>query len=102
MLRRLQRLGEGMAAVGDLLQRIRASAEIVGPVGEIHLRPDHPDLELAGEPALADARVEYRRLEPRVAADDQQRVRALDPGDGGVEEIAGAAGRIERDAVLAA
>src|SRR4029077_881716 len=42
-------------------------------------------------PALADARIEHRRFLPRIGPDDQQRVGVLDPGDGWVEDVTGAA-----------
>ena len=54
-------------------------------------------------PALADARIQDRRFDPRVCADDQDRVGLLDAFDVGVEQIAGAAElRIELVPVLPA
>ena len=96
-----QHVGEGVA--GDGGERLGAGAEIVVSVGEVRLRPDDADREFSGAPALADARIEDRRLLARIGADDEQRVGRVDPGDGRIEQIAGAApGRIERRAVLPA
>src|SRR5262249_19122439 len=64
---------------------------------------DEADGKIAHAPALADAGVEHRRLPARVAADDQQRVGLVDPGDGGIEEIARPALLgVERRAILPA
>ena len=87
----------------EIGQRLRARAEIVVGIGQIGLLADQRDRELAGAPALADARIEHRRFAARIGADDQQRVGLLDAGDGGVEQIARPAPRrIERRAVLPA
>src|SRR6185437_12280074 len=69
---------------------------------EVELGPDRRRLEAALEPALAQPRIDDRRLEARVAADEEAGIGFFDAGDGGVEEVAGAARRIERGAVLAA
>src|SRR5262249_669570 len=54
-------------------------------------------------PALADARVEDWRLLARIGAHDEERVGRLDAGNGGVEQVGGAAELgIEGAAVLAA
>ena len=79
------------------------SCSVCGPaprcsyrIGEIELRPDHGRLcSLPLEPALAEARIDHRRFPARVGADQQAGIGLLDAGDGGVEEIAGAAARIE-------
>src|SRR5882672_4667965 len=66
-------------------------------------RPAASSASVSGAPALADARVEHRRLAARIGAHDQQRVRLLDAGDGGVEQIGRPAPfRVERLALLAA
>ena len=75
-----------MLAAGEFTERIRACAEIVVIIGEIGLGADQADLELAGAPALADARVENGSLLARVGADDQERIGLLDPGNGRIED----------------
>ena len=93
-LRRLQRLGEGMAAVGQLLQRRRPGAQILdsGRSGPAAGRSS-PTLQAAAQQALAHAGVDQRRFPARVAADQQDRIGLLDAGDGGVEQVAGRAAR---------
>ena len=99
MFGRLERFGE--FALAEIGQAFGAGAEIIVTVSQVGLFADQADREIAGAPALADAGIEHRRLAPRIGADDQQRVGALDAGDGRVEQITGAApGRIERRAVL--
>ena len=41
-------------------------------------------------PALPDARIQDRRFDPRVGADDQKGVGLFDAFNGGIEQIAGA------------
>src|SRR3546814_11869089 len=60
------------------------------------------DAEVALQEALAQPGVHQRGFPARIGADEQRRVGLLDAGDGGVEEIAGAAGRVDQGAVLAA
>ena len=97
----LQHVGEGMLAGREFAERVRAGADIVIVVGQIGLGADHADLELAGAPALADARVENGGFLARVRADDQQRIGLLDAGDGRIEDVGGAAGlRVEGVAAL--
>src|SRR5438552_13203400 len=81
-----------MLARGEIGKGIRAGADMFVAVGHIGLGADQADFELAGEPALADARVEDSRLTPRVRADDQKRVGLINAGNGRVEDIGGAAG----------
>src|SRR5256885_11915170 len=60
--------------VVDVLgQRFRARAEIRVVVCEIGLLADHADLQIAGAPALADARVEHRSEERRVGKECRSR-----------------------------
>ena len=95
----------GCEPSGDLGQRLGAGAEIVIGIGEIHLRADQPDrdLGLSMPRALEDAGIEHRRLVARIGADQQDGVGMVDAGDGGIEQIGGAAERgIEFGAVLAA
>jgi len=66
------------------------------------VRPDHAHGEALFAPALAQARVEDRRLPARVGADQEAGVGVLDSGDGGVEQIAGAPRRVDPGPVLAA
>ena len=51
--------------------------------------------------ALADARVQHRRFEARIGADQQDRIGLVDAADAGVEDVA-AARAVEHGAVLAA
>src|ERR1043166_8323099 len=91
-----------MTAGRKLGQRLGAGAELIIRIREIDALADDADREAAHAPALADARVEPRRLATRVGPDDQQRVGVLDPGNRRVEQIGRAApSRIERAAVLA-
>ena len=84
-------------------ERLGPGAEIGVIVGEIGLLADHTDLELAAAPALADARVQNRRLLSRIGADDHQPVGLVDAGDRRVEKIARAAERgIKCGAILPA
>ena len=102
-LRRPQFLGEAMPPGDEVGERLRTGAEIVVRIGEIGALADHPDGQRCGAPALADARVDERGLDPRIGADHQDGVGALDAGDGAVEEIGGAAEiGVKRRAVLAA
>ncbi|MBA7473631.1 hypothetical protein ES707_08972 [subsurface metagenome] len=88
----LQDFGEGMLAGGEIIQRVRARADVVVVIGKVGLRADHADLELPAAPALADARVEQRALAARVGADDQQCVGLINTGNGRVEHVGAAAG----------
>ena len=81
VVRRLQDLGEGVLALGDVGERLRAGSEILVRVGETPALADDADLEAALAPALQDARVQHGRLDPRVGADEQDRVGAVDAGD---------------------
>ena len=93
----------GFGRLQELGERVRAGAEIVVAVSQIDALADDADLEIAAQPALADAGVQDRGLAARVRADQQQRIRLLDPGDAGIEHVGGAAERrIEFRAVLAA
>ena len=92
---------ESVAAVGDRLQRVDAGAELLDRIGQIDRRTDIGDLQRAGQPCLADARIQHRRFPARIAADQQDRIRRFDTGDGRVEQI-GLARTAELRAVLAA
>jgi hypothetical protein len=54
------------------------------------------------EITLADAGVQYRRFEARIAADQQDRVGLVDAADAGIEDVAAARTGLELAAVLAA
>ncbi len=96
-------LQRGRLVVEERGQRVRTGAEIGVIVGEIGMLADDPDLEAAGAPALANAGIEHRGFLARIGPDDHEAVGLVDPGDGRVEEVAGAAPfGIERGAVLAA
>ena len=71
-----------MLAVGELAQRRRRRRRAARP--DRSDRPPDRSLaiaQLAVQPALADARVQHRRLAARVGADQQDRVGLLDAGD---------------------
>ncbi len=102
-LGRGQSLAEFPRTIGEPGQRIGTRAEVLVGIGEVHPLADETDWEAALTPALADARVQHRRLVTRIGADDQQRVGRLDPRDGGVEDVARATERrIELAALLPA
>ena len=67
----------------------RIIAKLFGVIGQVHLGPDDADRHACGQPVAPDARVQHSRLDPRVAADDQQRIRLVNAGDGRIEQIAG-------------
>ena len=98
----LQNLEEGMAALGQRLQRLRPLAQMLVFIGQVELLADDGHLEAALMAALQDPGVHERGFPARIAADDQAGIGLLDAGDGGVEEIAGPVARIERGAILAA
>src|SRR6478609_2099425 len=75
-----------MLAGGKVAERIGTGAEMIVRIGQIGLGADHADLELAGAPALADARVEDSGFLARVRTHDQKYVRLLDPGDRWIED----------------
>src|SRR6202030_1860231 len=84
-------------------KRFRSGAKIIVSISEIRLRPDDADREMAGAPALADARIEDGCFLARVRTDDEERIGRLDAGDGRVEQIARPAPfGIERGAILPA
>ena len=96
-----QRVGKTVAR--NIGEGFWAGAEIVVGISQIRFRPDDADREVAGAPALADARIEDGRFLARVRADDEQRAGRLDAGDGRVEQVARPAPfRIERRSVLPA
>ena len=80
--------GEAVLAVEHVLQRLRAGAQVVVRVGEIGPLADQRDRHAALAPALADARIEHGRLEPRIGADQQNGIGLLDALDGGIEQVA--------------
>ena len=80
-LRVLQRVAE----LAEIAQRSRTGAQVLVVVGEIRRFADDADVR-AAQPSLADARVQHRRFEARVRADQQDRVGFVDAGDGRVEE----------------
>ena len=77
-------------------------AKFLHPIGQIGLAADQADRNIAGQPPLADARVQHRRFAARIGADQQDRVGILDAGDRGVERVEVAARRIEPGTILAA
>ena len=102
-LRLPQRLGEADArrAPARPASRARRRAPRPGRSGR-RAAPIRPTVKPPWPPALAQARVDERRLPARVGADQQAGVGLLDAGDRRVEQIAGAARGIEPGAVLAA
>ena len=100
--RLLQDLGEIMAAAGDPFQDFDAIAQMVVFVGQIVPRPNDADGEISLDPALSDPGVQNRGLAPGIGADQQARIGVFDAGDGGIEQVAHAAGRVQPGAVLAA
>jgi hypothetical protein len=74
-----------MAAARDLEQRVRADPERLGRIGKVELRPDRAHAQGAGQPPLAQTRIDQRRFPTRVGADQEACIRLLDPGDRSVE-----------------
>jgi hypothetical protein len=87
----LQSLKKGMLAIGNVGERLGPGAQVLAGIGERRQLTDEAHRELGRAPALADARVQHRRLAPRISADDKERARLLDAGDGGVEKVRAAA-----------
>ena len=56
-------------------------------VGQVDVRADRADGEPVVPHKAADARVQQRRLNARVGADEQQRVALVEPGDRRVEPV---------------
>src|SRR5262249_15984246 len=95
--------GKTVLAIGDVSQSLRPRAQVLVRVGKVRPLADQANGQSALTPTLADADVEHRGLEPRIGADQEDGVCPLYPGDGRIEEVAGAAKwRVELGAVLAA
>ena len=80
-----------MLAIGNVRQCVGSGAEILIRIGEVDLGANERDLRRRGTPAFTNSRIEDRRFEPRVCADNQNRIGLLDAFNAGIEEIAGAA-----------
>ena len=80
-LRLPQRAREAIAAIVQGVQQRGRVAQEIRRIGEVGGRPDRADRDIAVQQALADARVQHRRLVAGIAADQQQCVRLLDGGD---------------------
>ena len=87
--------------LGQLAEQLEIVAEPLDLHAEIDLGPDREDLAALARD-LADAGGDQRRFPADVGADEQDRVRALDAGDGRVEVDRGEAGRVVGEAGLAA
>src|ERR1700730_5024663 len=81
-------------------QRFPARAEHLDRKCEIERRTDRGDAETPLKIALAQPRVHQRGFPARVRAEEQTNIRPLDAGNRRVEQVAGAATRIELGAVL--
>src|SRR5690606_2732218 len=94
-----ERRAEIAVAGRDHGERVRAGAEIFMRIGEIRALADHADARPAHPPPLADAAVEDGGLAAWIAADKENDVGFLDPGNGRVEDVARTAvRRVERGA----
>ena len=89
--RSFQDVRKGVLAIGNVRQCVGSGAEILIRIGEVDLGADERDLRRRGTPAFTNSRIEDRRFEPRVCADNQNRIGLLDAFNAGIEEIAGAA-----------
>src|SRR5229473_7449519 len=97
-----QKLGPGMLAGDQRVERRAAVAEHLHREAQIEHRPDRRHPEAALQIALAQPRINERRLPARIAADEETGIGLFDPGDRRVEQVAGAAGAIELRTVLPA
>ena len=93
---------ELVRAVEQRRQSARPVADPGRVVGQFGRGADHCHGEGPGHLPLADARVQQRRFPAGIAANDQQRVRFLDPGDGCVERVEIPPRPIDPRAILAA
>ncbi len=62
------------------LERLAPGPEVVIGIGEVHRLADHRNARPRG-PHLADARVQHRRLDPRVGPDQHDPLRRVDIGN---------------------
>ena len=92
-----------VAAFERIVDELERVAEPLIGVGQIRLRPDQRNLGAVLQPGLADAGVEHRRLGPGIGADQEDCVRLVHAGNGGVEQVARAPVlRVQLGAELAA
>jgi hypothetical protein len=82
--------------------RAEAGAQVVEVVGQVRGRADQAHLEVAGEPAAAQAGVQHRRLEARIGSHQEEDVDVLQPGDPGIEQPGLPRAGAQGHAVLAA
>ncbi len=97
----LQDLGEIIAAIGHGLQALRPRSQIRIAVGQVGILTDHADFKAVFQPRLADPRVPDRRFDPWVGADQQQCIGLFHASQAGVQNVSGAAGRIDGRTILA-
>ncbi len=97
-----QNIGPGVVARSQSVQHGAVIAQHLDGKCQVEGGPDRRDPETALEIALAQPRIDERRLPARVGADQQTGIRVFDAGNCRVEQICGAAPRVEPGAVLAA
>ena len=86
--------------LGQFADQREIVAEPFDLEAQIDLRPDAEHLRPAPH-RLAQPRVDQRRFPARVGADQQDRIRRLDPGDGRIERHRGEVGDVIIEAGLA-
>ncbi len=97
-----QNIGPRVVARSQSVQHGTVTAEHLDGKGQVEGRADCGDPETALEMPLAQPRIYERCFPARVGADQQTGIRIFDAGNCRVEQICGAAPRIELGAVLAA
>ena len=97
-----QHRGPGVVARSQCVQHGAAIAQHLDRKCQVEGGTDRRDPETALEISLAQPRIDQRRFPARVGADQQTGIRVFDPRNCRVEQIRGAAPRIEPGAVLAA
>ena len=78
---------KALIAGQQLSERFRPCADEFGVVSQIYRRANGGNREVAHQVTLTDTRIQHRRLEARIGADEKQRIGLFNAGNGGVENI---------------
>ena len=79
----------GVRSICQLGKNLSGLPNVIVVVGQVHLGPNHCEVELIVDPALAQPRVEDGRIKSGVGTNQQHKVCVLHPGDASVEEVVG-------------